>query len=48
MLIYKEDAMLYNLCLHFNGMYLTAAITLAAAFVLISIIKEKKDERKRA
>jgi hypothetical protein len=29
-------------------MYLTAAIMLATAFVLISILKEKRDERKRA
>ena len=40
--------MLYNLCLHFHGTYLIAAMTLVATFVLISIIKEKRDERKRA
>ena len=40
--------MLYNLSLYSNGMYLTAAIMLATAFVLISILKEKRDERKRA
>lgn len=40
--------MLYNLSLHFNGFYVSAAMTLAGAFVLISLIKEKRDERKRA
>jgi hypothetical protein len=40
--------MLYNLSLHLNAFYVAAAMTLAGAFVLISLIKEKKDERKRA
>ncbi|WP_279342462.1 hypothetical protein [Geotalea sp. SG265] len=40
--------MLYNLSLHLNAFYVTAAMTLAGVFVLISLIKEKKDERKRA
>jgi len=40
--------MLFNMSLHFNGLYLPIALTLATAFVFISIIKEKKDERKRA
>ena len=40
--------MLYNLSLHYNGLHIIFAITLAVAFVLISLIKEKKDERKRA
>jgi hypothetical protein len=40
--------MLYNLCLHLNGMYATSALTVATVFVLISIVKEKNDERKRA
>jgi len=40
--------MLYNLCLHLNGLCVVSALTAATAFVLISIIKEKKDERKRA
>lgn len=40
--------MLYNLCLHLNGIYVTSALTAATIFVLISIAKEKKDERKRA
>ncbi len=40
--------MLYNLCLHLNGMHVTAALTVTTAFVLITLIKEKRDERKRA
>ena len=40
--------MIYNLCLHLNGVYVTSALSAATVFVLISIIKEKKDERKRA
>ncbi len=40
--------MIYNLCLHLNGVFVTFALTAAMAFVLISIVKEKRDERKRA
>lgn len=40
--------MLYNLSLHFHGFYVAAAMTLAGALILISLIKEKRDERKRA
>lgn len=40
--------MIYNLCLHLDGMYVTSALTVATVFVLISFIKEKNDERKRA
>lgn len=40
--------MFYNLSLQYNELYVTVAISLAAAFVLISLIKEKNDERKRA
>ena len=40
--------MLYNLSLHLNGFSVTSALTAATIFVLISIAKEKKDERKRA
>ncbi len=39
--------MLYNLCLHLNGIYVTSALSAAMIFVLISATKEKKDERKR-
>ncbi len=40
--------MIYNLCLHLHGFYVVPALTVAMIFVFISIIKEKKDERKRA
>ena len=40
--------MIYNLCLHLNGYYVAPALAVAMIFVLISIIKEKSDERKRA
>jgi hypothetical protein len=40
--------MIYNLCLHLHGVFVTFAITAAMTFVLISIVKEKRDERKRA
>ncbi len=40
--------MIYNLCLHLNGFYLAPALAVAMIFVLISIIKEKSHERKRA
>ena len=40
--------MLYNLCLQIHGPYLATALTAAAVFVLISLAKEKSDERKRA
>ena len=40
--------MIYNLCLHLNGFYLAPALAVAMIFVLISVIKEKNHERKRA
>ncbi len=40
--------MLYNLCLHLHGLYLTSALAAATVFVLIFMAKEKRDERKRA
>ncbi len=40
--------MLYNLCLHLHGLWVTTALTAATIFVLISLAKEKNDERKRA
>jgi hypothetical protein len=40
--------MLFNMSLHFHEFYLPVAVTLATAFVFISIIREKRDERKRA
>ncbi len=40
--------MLYNLTLHLNVIPLVTAVTASIVFVLISIAKEKRDERKRA
>lgn len=40
--------MLYNLCLHLNVSGLTPALTAATLFILMTIAKEKKHERKRA
>ena len=40
--------MLYHMCLHLHGMYLPTALAAATVFVLISLVKEKIDERKRA
>jgi hypothetical protein len=40
--------MLYNLCLHLHGACLTSALAAATVFILISMAKEKRDERKRA
>ena len=40
--------MLYNLCLHLDGMCVTSALTAATIFVCTLMAKEKKDERKRA
>ena len=40
--------MLYQMCLHPQGIYLATALAAATVFVLISLIKEKIDERKRA
>jgi hypothetical protein len=44
----EEDVMLYNLCLHLNGISVTTALAAATVFVLITLVKERKDERKRA
>jgi hypothetical protein len=40
--------MLYNLSLHVNVSHLAAALAVASCFVIISMVKERKDERKRA
>ncbi len=40
--------MLYNLSLNLHGIYVTSALVAATVFVLISLVKEKRDERKRA
>jgi hypothetical protein len=40
--------MLYNLSLYLNPLYLTAALAAVTCFVIITMAKEKRDERKRA
>jgi len=40
--------MIFNLSLHMNPLYLAAALAAVTCFVLITMIKEKRDERKRA
>lgn len=40
--------MLYTLCLHLHGPLFTTLLTVTAACLLIFIVKEKRDERKRA
>lgn len=40
--------MLYTLSLHVNEVFISSAFLAATVFTLISLIKEKKDERKRA
>ena len=40
--------MLYNMCLHLNGVVLATVVAVATVIMLISTVKEKRDERKRA
>lgn len=40
--------MLYILSLNINAFHVTAALAAAIAFIIITIVKEKSDERKRA
>lgn len=40
--------MLYNLCLHMDHRLLVPLLTVTMAIVAITVIKEKRDERKRA
>lgn len=40
--------MLYNLSLHLNGPYILYALTFVTAMIVITVVKEKRDERKRA
>lgn len=40
--------MLYNLTLGYNGFHLIMALTVSVLFLVITLAKEKKDERKRA
>ncbi|BEH11030.1 hypothetical protein GSUET_26420 [Geobacter sulfurreducens subsp. ethanolicus] len=40
--------MLYNMSLYLHGPYILYALTFVAALTVISFVKEKRDERKRA
>jgi hypothetical protein len=40
--------MFYNLALNFNGFHAVLALTVTMLFIVITLAKEKKDERKRA
>ena len=40
--------MFYNLSLHINAFLISSALAAATIYVLISLLKEKRDERKRA
>jgi hypothetical protein len=40
--------MLYHLTLHLNGFHIALSLTVALLFIVITLAKEKKDERKRA
>ena len=39
--------MLYNLTLSHNGFHLALALTVSILFLVITLTKEKRDERKR-
>jgi hypothetical protein len=40
--------MFYHLTLNFNGFHAVMALTVTMLFVIITLAKEKRDERKRA
>lgn len=40
--------MLYNLMLNHNGFNLALALTVSMLFIVITLTKERRDERKRA
>ena len=40
--------MLYNLALNFDGFHASLALTVTLLFLVITLAKEKRDERKRA
>jgi hypothetical protein len=40
--------MFYNLALNFNEFHAVLALTVTMLFIVITLAKEKKDERKRA
>jgi hypothetical protein len=44
----REKAMFYNLALNFNGFHASLALTVTMLFIVITLAKERKDERKRA
>ena len=40
--------MIYNICMQLHGSQLATTAMLTMVFLVISIVKEKRDERKRA
>jgi len=44
----KEGVMLYNMTLHFGTFPVIAAILPLFCLIIIQLLKEKRDERKRA
>lgn len=40
--------MFYNLTLHFNSFYAVMALAITTLFLVITLAKEKRNERKRA
>jgi hypothetical protein len=40
--------MFYNLALNFDGFHAVLSLTVTMLFIVITLAKEKKDERKRA
>lgn len=40
--------MFYNLALNFNQFHAVMALTVSMLFIILTLAKEKKDERKRA
>ena len=40
--------MLYHLSLHLNPLYLSTVASIASIMIIISLVKEKRHERKRA
>jgi hypothetical protein len=40
--------MFYNLALNLDGFHASLALTVTMLFIVITLAKEKKDERKRA
>ena len=40
--------MFYNLALNFDGFHAFLSLTVTMLFIVITLAKEKKDERKRA